>query len=53
MDVPGHERLRGRFVDEYKNQARGAVFVVDSVTLQKDVRDVAEYVDLFDLESIL
>lgn len=42
VDIPGHERLRGRFVDEYKNTARGAVFVVDSVTLQKDVRDVAE-----------
>lgn len=42
VDIPGHERLRGRFVDEYKNSARGAVFVVDSLTLQKDVRDVAE-----------
>lgn len=42
VDVPGHERLRGRFFDQYKKTAKGIVFVVDSVTVQKDVRDVAE-----------
>lgn len=44
IDIPGHERLRGRFFDQYKNTAKGIVFVVDSITAQKDVRDVAEYV---------
>lgn len=44
VDIPGHERLRGKFFDQYKNSAKGVVFVVDSVTLQKDVKDVAEWV---------
>lgn len=44
IDIPGHERLRGRFFDQYKTTAKGLIFVVDSVTVQKDVRDVAEYV---------
>ncbi|KAJ4431165.1 hypothetical protein ANN_19760, partial [Periplaneta americana] len=42
IDIPGHERLRGKFFDEYKAIARGIVYVVDSVTFQKDIRDVAE-----------
>lgn len=44
IDIPGHERLRGRFYDQYKKSAKAIVFVVDSVTVPKDVRDVAEYV---------
>ncbi|XP_069677188.1 signal recognition particle receptor subunit beta [Periplaneta americana] len=43
IDIPGHERLRGKFFDEYKAIARGIVYVVDSVTFQKDIRDVAEF----------
>lgn len=43
IDSPGHERLRGRFFDQYKATVKGIVFVIDSVTVQKDVRDVAEY----------
>lgn len=42
VDIPGHERLRHRFFDQYKNFAKGIIFVVDSVTIQKDIRDVAE-----------
>lgn len=45
IDIPGHERLRSRFYDQYKKSAKGIVFVVDSVTVQKDIRDVAEYED--------
>lgn len=44
IDSPGHERLRGRFFDQYKATVKGIIFVIDSVTVQKDVRDVAEYV---------
>lgn len=44
IDIPGHERLRGRFFDQYKATTKGLIFVIDSVTVQKDVRDVAEYV---------
>lgn len=42
IDSPGHERLRGRFFDQYKATVKGIIFVIDSVTVQKDVRDVAE-----------
>nr|QBH73249.1 putative ARL3 [Orthoderella ornata] len=43
VDIPGHERLRGKFFDNYKQTARGIIYVIDSVTFQKDIRDVAEY----------
>lgn len=43
IDIPGHERVRDKFFDQYKNTAKGVIFVVDSVTIQKDVRDVADY----------
>ncbi|KAF5298171.1 hypothetical protein FQA39_LY02595 [Lamprigera yunnana] len=43
IDIPGHERLRGRFFEQYKSLARGLVYIVDSITLQKDVRDAAEF----------
>ena len=43
IDIPGHERLRDRFFDQYKSSLVGLVYVVDSVTLQKDVRDAAEF----------
>lgn len=43
IDVPGHERLRDKFFEQYKSLAKGIVFVVDSLTLQQDVRDAAEY----------
>lgn len=42
VDIPGHERLRRRFFDQYKSSAKAIVYVLDSVTVQKDVRDVAE-----------
>ncbi|RUS76303.1 hypothetical protein EGW08_015927 [Elysia chlorotica] len=43
IDLPGHERLRQQMLDEHKGQARAVVFVVDSGTLQKDIKEVAEY----------
>lgn len=42
VDIPGNERLRYKFFDDFKYMARGIIFVIDSVTFQKDVRDVAE-----------
>lgn len=42
VDIPGHERLRSRFFDQYKNSAKGIIYVIDSLTVQKDIRDVAE-----------
>lgn len=43
VDLPGQERLRGKYFDQYKNSAKAIVYVVDSVTIQKEIRDVAEY----------
>ncbi|XP_019870565.1 signal recognition particle receptor subunit beta [Aethina tumida] len=43
IDIPGHERLRDKFFEEHKNSAKGIVFVIDSVTLQQDVRDAADF----------
>jgi len=43
IDVPGHERVRQQFFDSHKSSARGMVFVIDSNTFMKDIRDVAEY----------
>ncbi|XP_014675379.1 PREDICTED: signal recognition particle receptor subunit beta-like [Priapulus caudatus] len=42
VDLPGYERVRSAFFEKSKNTARGIIFVVDSVTAQKDMRDVAE-----------
>nr|CAD7397937.1 unnamed protein product [Timema cristinae]CAD7432339.1 unnamed protein product [Timema monikensis] len=43
IDIPGHERQRAKFLDQYKPVARAIIFVVDSVSIQKEIRDVAEY----------
>lgn len=42
VDLPGQERLRNKFFDQFKNSAKAVVYVVDSVTIQKEIRDVAE-----------
>lgn len=53
VDVPGHERLRMKFFDQFKETTRALIFVIDAMTFQKDLRDVAEYVyDLFMPESL-
>ncbi|XP_033764364.1 signal recognition particle receptor subunit beta-like [Pecten maximus] len=43
VDIPGHERVRMQHLEQHKNMARGVVFVVDSGTLMKEVKEVAEY----------
>lgn len=42
-DLPGHERIRYAAFEKVKKLARGVIFVVDSGTIQKDVRDVADF----------
>lgn len=44
VDLPGHERLRMRFLENYKNTTKALAFVVDSSAIQKEIKDVAEYV---------
>ncbi|XP_054015843.1 signal recognition particle receptor subunit beta [Hylaeus anthracinus] len=43
VDIPGHERLRYKFFDRFKLSTKGLVYVIDSVTFQTDIRDVAEF----------
>lgn len=43
IDIPGYDRLRDKFLDKYKSSARVILYVIDSVTLQHDIRDSAEY----------
>ncbi|KAL4707819.1 hypothetical protein ACJJTC_001765 [Scirpophaga incertulas] len=43
IDLPGQERLRNKFFDHYKSTAKAIIYVIDSVTIQKEIRDVAEY----------
>ena len=49
MDVPGHERLRQKYIDHYKNSVRGIIYVIDSSNIQKQLRDTAEF--LFNIIS--
>jgi len=42
-DLPGHERIRYAAFEKVKKLAKAIIFVVDSATIQKDLRDVAEF----------
>ncbi|CAG0902521.1 unnamed protein product [Darwinula stevensoni] len=42
VDIPGSERIRDLNLDPYRANIRGVVFFVDSLTIQKEIRDVAE-----------
>ncbi|XP_063974627.1 signal recognition particle receptor subunit beta [Diachasmimorpha longicaudata] len=53
IDIPGNEKLRYRIFDQYKSSARGLAFVIDSVTFQKDIRDVAEFLYTLLCDSIV
>lgn len=41
MDLPGFHSIRQRFFEKYKGASKAIVYVVDSVTLAQNVRDVA------------
>ncbi|EDW73297.1 uncharacterized protein Dwil_GK17473 [Drosophila willistoni] len=43
VDIPGHYRVRDKCFELYKRKAKGIIFVIDSVTVQKDIRDVADF----------
>jgi len=43
IDIPGHERVRAAVLEKSSNSARGVVYVVDSATVSKQVKDVADY----------
>lgn len=41
VDLPGFHSIRQQFFEKYKDYSKGIVYVVDSVTLAKNVRDAA------------
>ncbi|XP_052759971.1 signal recognition particle receptor subunit beta-like [Mya arenaria] len=43
VDLPGHERIRQQMLDGHKDLARGVIFVIDSSSVQKEIKDIAEY----------
>ena len=44
VDLPGYDRLRKRFFDDFKSTARSIIIVVDSLAFLSNVRDVADLV---------
>ncbi|GFY58872.1 signal recognition particle receptor subunit beta [Trichonephila inaurata madagascariensis] len=44
VDIPGNDRLRDKYLEEFLLLARGIIFVVDSFNFQKEIRDVAGFV---------
>lgn len=42
-DLPGHDKIRSRFLNLYKRSARAIIFVVDSSNFTKDAKDVAQF----------
>ncbi|CAL1297163.1 unnamed protein product [Larinioides sclopetarius] len=49
VDIPGNDRLRDKYIDQFLIFARGIIFVVDSFNFQKEIRDVAGYFCLFQI----
>lgn len=43
VDIPGQEAIRQKYFDQFKHTAKAILFLVDSETFAKDVKDVAEY----------
>jgi len=43
LDLPGYDRLRQKFFDDFKSRAKGIVFVIDSLQFMTNLRDVAEF----------
>lgn len=43
VDIPGNDKVRKKFFDMHKKNAAALVFVVDSSTLQRDLKDFALY----------
>nr|XP_005006750.1 signal recognition particle receptor subunit beta [Cavia porcellus] len=52
IDLPGHESLRLQFLERFKSSARAFVFVVDSASFQREVKDVAEFLYQVLLDSM-
>ncbi|CAH8501793.1 unnamed protein product [Heterobilharzia americana] len=43
VDVPGHEKVRNEIIQKYKVDTLALIFVIDSKTVQSDIKDIAEF----------
>jgi len=43
VDIPGSERIRENILSKYAGSARGIIYVIDSATIAKQLRDVTEF----------
>lgn len=43
VDLPGYDRLRRKYFDDFKPTARAVIFVVDSLEFLSNLRDVADF----------
>lgn len=43
VDLPGTERLRDSFWEQYRTKANHVIFVLDSSTVESKIRDLSEY----------
>lgn len=43
VDLPGFDRLRNKYFDDYKSTARAIVFVLDSLSFVSNNRNVADF----------
>lgn len=53
IDLPGSDRLRNRYWEQYRTKARHVIFVLDSTTIDNKLRDLSEYLYILLSDEIL
>lgn len=53
VDLPGYDRLRKRFFDDFKQTAKNIVIVIDSLACLSNLRDVADLVYTIISDSVV
>jgi len=43
IDIPGYDRLRGKYWDDFKSRAGAIIFVIDSSNISSTVKDAADF----------
>jgi signal recognition particle receptor subunit beta len=43
IDLPGHERIRYKCLDQQKDSAMGIIYLLDASTIAKQIRDTTEF----------
>lgn len=53
VDLPGAERLRSRYWEQYRTKVKHVLFLVDSTTIESRLRDLSEYLYVLLSDEIL